>query len=90
MLTEGKKTADKAIGRTRGGLNTKLHAIVDGLGNPVEFMLSAGNDYDSVHAVEMLKKVEISDSNVLADRVYGVKAIRAYISEQGASYVIPP
>ena len=38
----GRKTADKAVGRTRGGLNTKLHAIVDGLGNPVEFMLSAG------------------------------------------------
>ena len=36
----GGKTADKAVGRTRGGLNTKLHAAVDGLGNPVEFMLS--------------------------------------------------
>ena len=36
---EGEKTADKAVGRTRGGLNTKLHTIVDGLGNPVEFML---------------------------------------------------
>ena len=59
---EGEKTADKAVGRTRGGLNTKLHAIVDGLGNPVEFMLSAGNDHDSVHAVELLEKVEISGS----------------------------
>ena len=74
----------------RCGLNTKLHTIVDGLGNPVEFMLSAGNDHDSVHAVELLEKVEISGSNVLADRAYGAKTIRAYISEQGASYVIPP
>ena len=63
---------------------------MDGLGNPVEFMLSAGNDHDSVHAVELLKKVGISGSNVLADRAYGAKTIRAYISEQGASYVIPP
>ena len=90
MPTEGEKTADKAVGRTRGGLNTKLHTIVDGLGNPVEFMLSAGNDHDSVHAVELLEKVEISGSNVLVDRAYGAKAIRAYISEQGADYVIPP
>ena len=30
----GEKTENKAVGRTRGGLNTKLHAIVDGLGNP--------------------------------------------------------
>ena len=52
----GKKTADKAVGRTRGGWNTKLHALVDGLGNPVEFLLSAGNDHDSVHAVELLEK----------------------------------
>ena len=29
---EGEKTADKAVGRTRGGLNTKLDAIVDGTG----------------------------------------------------------
>lgn len=43
--------------------------------------LSAGNDHDSVHAVELLKKVEISGSNVLADRAYGAKAIRTYILE---------
>ena len=88
--TEGEKTADKAVGRTRGGLNTKLHTIVDGLGNPVEFMLSAGNDHDSAHSVELLEKAKINGSNVLADRAYGSKTIRAYISEQGASYVIPP
>ena len=55
----GKKAADKAVGRTRGGWNTKLHTVVDGLGNPVEFLLSAGNDHDSVHAVELLEKVRI-------------------------------
>ncbi len=64
----GGKTADKAVGRSRGGLNTKLHVIVDGLGNPVEFMLSAGNDHDSIHDVELLEKIEISGSNGLADR----------------------
>ena len=47
----GEKRENKAVGRTRGGLNTKLHAIVDSLGNPVEFLLSAGNDHDCVHAV---------------------------------------
>ena len=43
----------------------------------------------SVHAVEMLERVKISGSNVLADRAYGAKTIRTYISEQGARYVIP-
>ena len=86
----GEKTADKAVGRTRGGLNTKLHTIVDGLGNPMEFLLSAGNDHDSTHAIEILERIEISGSSVLADRAYGAKKIRAYISEHGANYVIPP
>ena len=64
----GEKAEDKAVGRIRGGLNTKLHAIVDGLGNPVKSLLSAGNDNDCVHAIELLEKVELCGSNVLADR----------------------
>lgn len=63
---------------------------MDGLGPPVEFILSAGNGHDSVHAVELLEKVTITGSNVWADRAYGAKRIRGYISGQGASHVIPP
>lgn len=81
---------DKAVGSTKGWLNTKIHAIVDGLGNPVEFLLSAGNDHDCVHAVELFEKVKISGSNMLADRSYGPQSIWDYISEHGSSYVIPP
>ena len=72
----GEKTANKAVGRTRGGLNTKLHAIVDGLGNPVTFLLSAGNDHDPIHAIELLDKLEINGSHVLADRAYGAHVER--------------
>jgi hypothetical protein len=32
---------DQAIGRSRGGLSTKIHARVDALGNPIAFCLSA-------------------------------------------------
>lgn len=84
------ETVDKAVGLIRGGLNTKLHARVDGLGKPVTFLLYAGNGHDSIHAIEQLDKLEISGSNVLADRAYGAKAIRDHVSERGASYVIPP
>ncbi len=38
----GKKAEDKAVGISRGGRNTKIHALVDGLGNPPAFMLSSG------------------------------------------------
>ena len=33
---------DQAIGRSRGGLSTKIHALVDALGNPVNFFLTGG------------------------------------------------
>ena len=61
-LTVGEKTENKAVGRTKGGLNTKIHAIVDGLGNPVAFMLSPGNDNDSTHAIELMDMTDIAGS----------------------------
>lgn len=64
--------------------------MVDGLGNPVAFLLSPGNDHDSTHAIRLLEQVRIRESHVLEDRAYGAAAIRDYILEQGASYVIPP
>ena len=88
--TAGEKTSDKAIGRTRGGLNTKLHAIVDGLGNPVTFLLSPGNDHDSVHAIELLRKIEISGSNVLADRAYGAQSIGRISQNEGPAMLFHP
>ena len=73
----GKKTENKAVGMSRGGRNTKIHALVDSLGNPLAFLLSSGNDH-------------IEGSNILGDKAYGAKAIRDHIESQGASYTIPP
>jgi hypothetical protein len=36
----------KAIGRSRGGLTTKIHAIVDALGNPLAVSLTGGHVHD--------------------------------------------
>ena len=71
-------------------MNTKIHAIVDGLGNPIEFMLSPGNDHDSVHAVSLLSKIDVTGCNILADKAYGTAAIRDHITKKEAKYVIPP
>ena len=86
----GKKTENKAVGISKGGRNTKIHAIVDGLGNPVSFLLSAGNDHDSRHAIALLSQVEIEGSNILGDKAYNAKAIREYIVSRNAAYTIPP
>ena len=58
VQTVGEKSENKAVGRTKGGINTKIHAIVDGLGNPVAFLLSPGNDGDSTHAKEILAYIK--------------------------------
>lgn len=78
------------IGTSHGGKNTKIHAIVDGLGNPVSFLLSGGQIHDSKMAITLLETVNITGSHILADRAYGSEEIRSYIVGRGATYVIPP
>ncbi|WP_394803501.1 IS5 family transposase [Huintestinicola butyrica] len=78
------------IGVSRGGKTTKIHAVVDGLGNPVCFMLTGGQVHDSKAAVDVLSGINISGSNILGDKAYGTEKIRTYITEQNAKYTIPP
>ena len=86
----GKKDESKAVGMSKGGRNTKIHTLVDGLSNPLAFLLSPGNDHDSRHAIPLLGQIKIDGSNILGDKAYGAKAIRDYIDLQNAAYTIPP
>ena len=86
----GKKSEYKAVGMSRGGRNTKIHTLVDGLGNPLAFTFSSGADHDSTHAVPLLQQINIKGSNILGDTAYGAKTIREYIVPKDASYTIPP
>ena len=56
----------------------------------MDFLLTGGQTYDAKVAVELLKKVDISGSHILADKAYGAASIREYISEHGGEYTIPP
>ena len=84
----GKKSGNKAVGVSRGGRNTKIHTLVDSLGNPLAFLLSSGNDHDSKYAVALLSQIDIEGSNILGDKAYGAKAIREYIDLQNAAYIV--
>lgn len=91
----GKKGAvdgavNQHIGVSRGGNTTKIHVIVDGLGNPIHVHLTAGNLHDSTEAVSALADVPLEGTVVLADKAYGARAIRDFIVQVGASYCIPP
>lgn len=76
--------------RNRGGRSTKIHAVVDGLGNPLSVFLTSGDIYDSTATETALGNVDISGSNVLADKAYGTVKFRKYITVHGAEYCIPP
>src|SRR5689334_20559451 len=45
---------NQAIGRSRGGLSTKIHTLVDALGNPIGFHLTGGEAHDLVGADHLL------------------------------------
>jgi len=78
------------IGVSRGEKTTKIHAVVDGLGNPIHFILTGSQVHDSKAAIETLSKLEISGSNIFGDKAYGIAKIRKYITEHNAEYTIPP
>jgi len=76
-------------GRGIGGLTTKVHAVVDGLGNPLHFMLSAGTRNDIVYAEELLAPFELDGKKVLADMGYDQEKFCENIRRRGGEPIIP-
>lgn len=68
----GKKSGSEQIGRSRGGPTTKIHAVVDGLGNPTKITLTEGQVHDVTQAIEMLK--EATSRSVLADKAFAKRS----------------
>jgi transposase len=77
----------RAIGRSRGGLTTKIHAVVDALGNPLRFILTPGHVSDFTKAEELI--ADLPADHVLADKGYDSTALRDAIRNQHAVPVIP-
>jgi transposase len=80
---------DGCMGRSRGGLTTKIHALVDAEGRPVRLALTAGQAGDAPAAEQMLPLVA-RGATLIADRACDTNAIRAAIAERGAWANIPP
>ena len=78
------------IGASRGGKNTKIHALVDGLGNPIRLIFTGGEVHDSKKGIPLLEGFDIDGTAVLGDKALGTLEIRNYIYEQGGIVVIPP
>jgi len=74
------------LGRCRGGFGTKIHILVNALGNPVDFILRAGQEADVTQA-EPLIEAHNAQAYIL-DKAYDSDAVAA-AKRQGAEAVIP-
>lgn len=77
------------MGRSRGGLTTKIHAVVDANGNPFRLKLTEGQAHDGRSADDMLDSVG-KGQTLLADRAYDSDALRDTLAERGAKANIKP
>ena len=75
------------MGRSRGGLSTKIHLSVDAEGKPLRFLLTGGHRHDAPQAPALLEGMQAEW--VLADRAYDSQKIIDLIQKMGATPVIP-
>ena len=84
-----KSSGDQAIGKSRGGLSTKIHTLVDALGNPLKLILTGGQVHDLAGADAMLPGM--AAKLLLADKAYDAdKRVIDPLKAAGKSAVIPP
>jgi transposase len=77
------------MGRSRGGLTTKIHALVDAHGLPIQIKLTEGQAHDGGPAAELLATLG-KECMLLADRGYDSDALRTQIAKQGGYANIRP
>lgn len=77
------------MGRSRGGLTTKIHVLVDALGRPIRLKLTEGQAHDGRSAADMYGSVGASQT-LLADRAYDSDALRDSLAARGTVANIRP
>jgi len=100
LAAEGTKPADReALGRSRGGLSTKIHVAADSRCRPVARVTTAGQRHDSLAFEAVMANVCIHrpsgrrprtrPSGVLADKAYSTRKIRVSLRGKGIKATIP-
>jgi len=88
----------EAIGRSRGGLNTKIHLAVDGRGQPLSILLSAGQAGDNPYLLPLLDTIAVHrgvgrprsrPDMLIADKGYAHDATRAALRRRRVRHTIP-
>jgi transposase len=80
--------AREALGRSRGGFTTKIHALTDALGYPVRLILTPGQDSDITQAENLLEGIQAEAA--IADKAYDADSLIQTLEARGTTPVIPP
>ncbi|MCZ0982956.1 IS5 family transposase [Streptomyces diastatochromogenes] len=90
---------DPALGRSRGGLTSKIHLACDGRGRPLGFVVTGGNTNDCTRFTAVMEAIRvprtgpgrprIRPDHVLGDKGYSSKAIRTWLRRRGIPHTIP-
>ena len=78
---------NQALGRSRGGFTSKIHAVVDALGNLLAFTVTAGQYSEYPQASNLL--IQYHNTTILADKGYDSRSLIDALHQQGCKAVIP-
>ena len=81
-------TPGQAIGRSRGGVTTKILALADALGNLIDFRLLPGQAHDLRGTAALIN--DLRCGQLLADRAFDANWLRDALTGAGIEPVIPP
>ena len=70
-------------------MTTKVHAVTDGPGNPLRFLLSGGNRNDICMAQTLLESFDLRGKLILSDKGYDSDKFVRWAEERGGIVVIP-
>jgi transposase len=77
---------DQAIGKSKGGMTTKILALTDALGNLVRFVLLPGQRHDTIGVAPLIEGV--SFAALIADKAFDSNWLVLELNERGAMIVI--
>ena len=78
----------QAIGRSRGGRNTKIHAIADAKGRLLSILLTGGEAHDCPVAERLIRRCKAAEE-LLGDKAYDSAELRESLEDRGTTPVIP-
>ncbi len=78
----------QAMGKSKGGLSSKIHMAFDALGYPLSCIITGGERHDSTQATALLKRHLKQNSFALLDAGYESDDIRKFVNNKNSNSVI--